>query len=261
MNTAKLITVAEKSHYPFKSYPRTQCKTIFFPGCAFPSQFPRTMDALSELCRKAGFGIAYDCCGEPLKGYGEKESGERVLANISKRLERLGCERLVVICPTCYKHLSRNLDCCEIASIYHVLDELGLDGSTELAEGRLYIPCPDKKNRELENKMRAGCDMTAVQTMEVYTCCGLRADLASRGPDYVKKLSNIIIDNAEGGRLYTYCASCLGQFSRMGYDNCRHVMSAILEIDETPDSGRAIINRAKRKFDRNTNPLIAVSHG
>lgn len=259
MNTAKLTTVAEKAHYPFKSYPRVQCETILFPGCAFPSQFPRTMDALSELCRKAGFGVAYDCCGDPLGGYGEKESCERVLRNVDRRLAKLGCKRLVVICPTCYKHLSGKLGS-EVVTIYDVAEEIGLVKADAIAPGRMYIPCPDKKYRAMETKMREAADMSAVDTMQVFTCCGLRADLASRGPEYVKKLSNIIIDDAAGGLLYTYCASCLGQFSRMGYDDCRHVVSAMLGVDESPDSGRAIINRAKRKFDRNTNP-IPVSRG
>ena len=51
MNTAKLLSVGEHAHYPFKSYPSAQCETILFPGCAFPSQFPRTMDKLAQVCR------------------------------------------------------------------------------------------------------------------------------------------------------------------------------------------------------------------
>ena len=257
MNTAKLITLIEKTHYPFKSYPREACDTILFPGCAFPSQFPRTMDRLSELCRQAGFGIIYDCCGDPLEGFGKEADSLRVLKNLDRRLGRLGCKRLVLVCPTCRKHLEGKLGC-DVVTIYDVIGELDVDLPESVGEGSLHIPCPDKKSRLLEGKMRGLSDFDQVRTISKAGCCGLRADLASRGPEYVKKLSNIIINSADGGMLYTYCASCLGQFSRMGYNDCRHVVSVLLGVDEEPDSGRALMNRAKRKFDRNTNPAGAA---
>ena len=259
MNTAKLITLIEKTHYPFKSYPKTSCETILFPGCAFQSQFPRTMERLSELCRAAGFGIIYDCCGDPLEGYGKEDAAQRVLRNLNRKLKELGCKRLVLVCPTCRKHLTGKLEC-EVVTIYDVIDELDVDLPQSFGEGSMHIPCPDKKTKQLETSIRQLSDMEQVQTITRAGCCGLRADLASRGPEYVKKLSNIIIENADGGMLYTYCASCLGQFSRMGYNDCRHVVSVLLGIDEEPDSAHALMNRAKRKFDRNTNPSkMAVS--
>lgn len=254
MNMAKLISVGEKAHYPFKSYPTAQCETLLFPGCAFPSQFPQTMDALSAFCREAGIGIAYDCCGHPLEGYGEQQSADRVIRNLNNRLSKLGVKRLVLVCPNCMGHLSGKLNC-EIVSIYDIFEEHGVKAMGSFEQGDLFIPCPDKKTHALENKMRNYFDMSAVTTMEGVACCGLRPDLASRGPEYVKKLTNLVLDKAQGNLLYTYCASCLGQFSRFGYNNCRHVVSVILGVNEQPDSGRAFLNRAKRKFDRNTNPL------
>ncbi|MBQ9069084.1 MAG: (Fe-S)-binding protein [Eggerthellaceae bacterium] len=256
MNTAKLLSVGEHAHYPFKSYPKQQCDTILFPGCAFPSQFPRTMDKLSQVCREAGFGVAYDCCGDPVESYGEHKSAARILRNLQRRFDALGCKRVVVLCPSCTKHLTGKLDC-EVVHLFSILDELGLEG-TEFGTGSLFIPCPDKKMRTTEGHLRQQCDLSAVKTMEKIGCCGLRADLASKGPEYVSSCSGKIIERSkeEGGVLYTYCASCLGQFSRMGYDNCRHPVSVILGVDEAPDSGNAFMNRAKRKLDRNTNPVV-----
>lgn len=258
MNTAKIITLVEKTHYPFKSYPSASCETILFPGCSFSSQFPRTTERLAQLCREAGFGVVYDCCGDPLEGFGREKSAQRVLRNLDRKLQRLGCKRLVLVCPTCRKHLMGKLSC-EIVTIYDVIDELGIDLPESFGAGSLHVPCPDKKTRQLETKIRQLSDLGQVKTIAKAGCCGLRADLTSRGPEYVKKLSGIIIDNADEGMLYTYCASCLGQFSRMGYNDCRHVVSVLLGVDEEPDSARALMNRAKRTFDRNTNPLVVSS--
>lgn len=256
MNTAKLLSVGEHAHYPFKSYPKAQCETILFPGCAFPSQFPRTMDTLAQRCREVGFGVAYDCCGDPVESYGEHKSAQRILDNLNRRFAKRGCKRIVVVCPNCYKHLKGNLEI-EVVHLFDVLDELGIQHSISFPKGDLFIPCPDKSDHTMETSLRSYCDLSSVQTMNKVGCCGLRADLASRGPECVMKLSNKIIERSkeDGGVLYTYCASCLGQFSRMDYNNCRHAVSVILGVDEAPDSGRAFLNRAKRKFDRNVNPL------
>ena len=228
MNVAKLISVGEKAYYPFKSYPSQPCETLLFPGCAFASQFPRTMDALAQRCREAGFGVAYDCCGINLEGYGEFAHAERVMRQLNERFEKLGVKRLILVCPNC-------LNCFE--------------GKTHCE------PCPDKKDHALEAKLRSLAPLDAVHTMQGVACCGLRPDIASKGPESVQKLSNLAISKAENKPIYSYCASCLGQFARMGYTQSYHVVSVLLGINEEPDAGRAFLNRAKRKFDRNTNPI------
>lgn len=257
MNVAELLSVAEHAHYPFKSYPREDCKTILFPGCAFPSQFPKTMDELALLCRKAGVGVAYDCCGSPLAGFGKQKSAERVLRNLNQRLAQLGCERVVLVCPNCENHLVGKLNC-KVMNVYDLFEELGIDCLGKFESGKLFIPCPDKKPRTIEKKLRSLHDLSDVETLEHAPCCGLRPDLARKGPDYSSKLGNNVVKQAEGERIFTYCASCLGQFSRLGYPNCRHVVSTVLGIDEQPDSKHALANRAKRKFGRNIDPLPTI---
>ena len=257
MNVAKLLSVAEHAHYPFKSYPHGDCRTILFPGCSFPSQFPQTMDALALLCRKAGIGIAYDCCGSPLAGFGEQKAAARVLRNLDRRFAQLKCERIVLVCPYCEKHLAGKLEC-EIVDVFDLFEELGIGRSGDFGTGKLFIPCPDRKRRVTESKLRSLYDLSNVETLEHAPCCGLRPDLVSKGSDYAARLGKKAIEQAEGERIYTYCASCLGQFSRLGYPNCRHAISVALGIDEQPDSKRALANRAKRKFDRNTDPMPVI---
>ena len=254
VNVAKILSVGEHAHYPFKSYPSRQCDSLLFLGCAFPSQFPRTTDELATLFRSKGYGVAYDCCGNPLEGYGEQASADRVIENLNRRFKRLGCKRIVCVCPNCFYHLRGKVNV-DVVSIFEALDELGVKPEKTLEEGRLFIPCPDKKTREMEGRLRSLCDLSRVPTMDRVACCGLRPDLATRGAEYSNKLGRRVVDRAEGTTIYTYCASCLGQFSRLGYTNCRHVVSVVLGIDEKPDSGKAFLNRAKRKFDRKTNPL------
>ena len=253
MNTAKLLSVAEHAHYPFKSYPHAACRTILFPGCSFSSQFPKTMDALSLLCREAGIGVAYDCCGSPLAGFGEQKSAKRVLGSLNRRFDQLKCERVVLVCPNCRDHLAGKLDC-ELVDVFDLFEELQIQSIGQFSTGKLFIPCPDKERRATEQKLRSRFDLSAVKTFDHAPCCGLHPDLAGKGAEYSARLGRKAIEQAEGNRIYTYCASCAGQFSRLGHPNCRHAVSVVLGIDEEPDSRHALANRAKRVFDHKTDP-------
>lgn len=257
MNMAKLICVAEKRRYPFKRYPRTQCSTLLFPGCSFPSQFPRTTDALERLCTAHGAGVAFDCCGHPLDGYGEHKAAARAVDHVRRKLDELGVERLATVCPNCLAYLGPRLDV-PVVSAVELLREWDVGAGTVFPEGVLHIPCPDRRTRAGEALVRDHADMGAVETLARVGCCGLRPDVALKGPQMVQTCTDRILNAVDDRTIYTYCASCAGQFARAGYGNCRHAVSVMLGIDETPDAAHALANRARRRFDRAVEPETAV---
>lgn len=257
MNLAKFVSVLEKGHYPFRAYPAASCRELLFPGCAFPSQLPRTMDVLARTCRELGMGVAYDCCGKPLEDWGEKGRAARVMDGLRARLGRLGCERLVLVCPNCLGYLRPVLAAEGIAcvSVYQALAERGFVPRGAFEPGLLFVPCPDRAARELEGQIRRLADLSQVETMHRTPCCGLRAEVAARGPEFSRTMGARVLEAARERTLYTYCASCAGQFARLGRPDPRHVLSVMLGMDECPDAGRALANRARRRFDRALGPL------
>ena len=99
-------------------------------------------------------------------------------------------------------------------------------------------------------------DMGEVERLRGVPCCGLKLAIAEKGEPVVRRLDEAIFAKAAGRVLYTTCASCAGQFARMGYEGkVRHVLGAFLGVDEAPDCVHAIPNRACRKFDRNLEPM------
>lgn len=254
--STKMICL-EKGHYPFKCYPSKKCKDVLFPGCAFPSQFPKTMEAIAKVCNNHGCGVAYACCGHPLDGYGVHGGTDRVLRGIEKRLKKIGCERVVVLCPNCWKLMRGRLQL-PVVSIYEYLKEIDFKPSTSVAEvhGKLFVPCPDRPAHELESEVRSCVSFENVETMSKVPCCGLLPEIMAKGPEAVQKCTHKVMDAAENETIITYCASCLGQFSRLGNDNCAHVLSLILGVNEVPDSKNAFMNRAKCKFAKNCNPVV-----
>lgn len=255
-NFAKLMVVAEKTRYPFSAYPRTRCKDLLFAGCALPSQLPRTTDALARLCRSHGCGVAYDCCGKPLADWGEARAAGRALDRLAGRLRRLDCERLVVACPNCLDHLQGHL-AVPCVSVYEALAGWGFSPAVPLPAGVLFSPCPDRRGHRLEGQLRALADLSEIPALDRVPCCGLRADAAARGAGFAAGCARRVFEAAEGRRIYTLCASCSGQFARLGHGGVRHALSAILGVDEEPDCRHALANRARRRFDRDLEPLTA----
>ena len=253
MNMAKLVCVAEKRRYPFRRYPRTRCATLLFPGCSFPSQFPRTTDALERLCTAHGVGVAFDCCGHPLDGYGERKAAVRAVDRVKRKLDDLGVERLATVCPNCLAYLGPRIDV-PVVSVVELLQEWGVGAGAVFPEGVLHIPCPDRGTRKGEALVRDFADMGAVETLAGVGCCGLRPDVALKGPQVVRACTDRILGAAADRTVYTYCASCAGQFARAGYGNYRHAVSVLLGVDEAPDCAHALANRARRRFDRAVEP-------
>lgn len=249
VNTARLANRLEKGHYPFKRYPKDVCETVLFPGCSFPSQFPRTMDALAELCRERGIGVAYDCCGSPLDGFGVEGGTARVLAGVERRLRRVGCRRVVTVCPNCEALFRARLGL-PVVSAFELFAELGVEAKGRFGPGVLFVPCPDKARRQGERRIRALYDLSAVPTLEEAGCCGLLPAIAVRGPAAIAACTREVLEAVGERGLYTYCASCAGQFARMGCTRVRHVVSVVLGVDEKPDTAHALFNRARRRFER-----------
>lgn len=240
------IMLLEKRHYLFRNWPKQSSKAILFPGCSFPSQFPATMRKLAEIAAEHGVAVAYDCCGKPLDDTGHKEDAERIASEIKALAEERGAERLIVLCPNCLDFFGKYLDF-PVQNIYEALAEWGIVSKDDAWQGKYFVPCPDRKNQAL---YRAACQVCPMQELEQIIkapCCGLRADFSSR-PELPKKFCADIKAELGDEILYTYCASCSGQFKRHECGEIRHALSELLELREVPDASKSFINRVKSKF-------------
>lgn len=99
----------EKSDYIFRNYKKAAGKTVIFPGCNFPSLFPKTNKAFAAMMkREYGYGIAYDCCGRPLGLLGLEKDEERIIDTIRKNLGEAGAEEILTMCPIAITTLKTN---------------------------------------------------------------------------------------------------------------------------------------------------------
>lgn len=239
-NTALLL--AEKQNYLFRNKRQIAGKSVLFPGCNFPSFYPKTTRKLiEELRRKADMGIYFDCCGKPVAELGLLEREEQIISRIQRNFRDAGAEELVTVCPNCCDFLKSRLSI-RVISIYEKLSELGIGRQME-GGGHLFLPCPDREERRWLPWFAAYfSDMPEI--IEGTQCCGLGGGAAAREPQLAAEMAN----RAGQTQVYTYCASCAGNLSRNGCREVTHLLAEILDTGEQPDTAGSFINRVKTKF-------------
>lgn len=236
-------TVNEKKEYQYRNYRHVTEKSVLFPGCNFPSVYPKTTKKLVQLLEeKAGIGVVYDCCGKPMADLGMEEDEKRIVAGIEKRLRDAGVKEVITLCPNCYDYLKPRM-ALKVVNIYEKLKELGI-GKKIPGGAKMYTPCPDREKQEwlkdinffLENE----CEV--IQDIQ---CCGLGGNAGALEPELAKGFAAKLKDSTD--TIYTYCGSCAGNLTRNGCKKVSHVLPEILETYEKPDTVKSLINRMMTK--------------
>lgn len=239
------MLLAEKQNYLFRNERHITGKSVLFPGCNFPSFYPRTAKKLIQILRqKAGMGLLLDCCGKPVGELGLKAREEQVVRGIDASLLRAGAEEVVMICPNCYDFLKDRLNV-KVVSIYEKLSELGMGAQVE-GKASLFLPCPDREQRQWVSWLEPFLKETP-DIIEGTQCCGLGGCAGGREPELAADMARRVKEQGYG-HVYTYCASCAGNLTRNGCEGVTHLLTGILETREQPDTGKSMINRAMTKF-------------
>ena len=251
--------IKEKRDYKFSNWKRVKpaagagSGTAFFPGCNFPSMYPKTNAKLSEIFAEHGIGTVYECCGKPIAELGMTEDEERIIEKIKARLPENGISEIVTACPNCRDFFGDKLGV-EVKSVYTKLSELGI-GNTVDGDAEFFVPCPDRTTRIWIEELRPFIKGD-VSCTDAAQCCGLGGSAAMLEPDladgFVEKLRGYASGSSEADRersgIYTYCASCMGRFRRKGLRNIDHILPHILGTGEQPDTGKSYINRVLTKI-------------
>ena len=117
------FVLKEKKDYKFRNYRNATAGRVLFPGCNFPSMFPKTNRKIADLCKAKGIGTVYDCCGKPIAELGLYRDEERIVNRISRELESRDIDEVITTCPNCYYFLKERIPQ-RVRSIYEVLPEL-----------------------------------------------------------------------------------------------------------------------------------------
>lgn len=236
--------LGEKRNYRFRNWKHASGGTVFFPGCNFPSLFPKTCAETARIFARHGIGTVYECCGKPVAELGFSEDEERIMSEIRARLEAKGISEIVVACPNCRDFFGDRLGV-RVTGVYAKLKELG-EGRELNMDAKLFMPCPDRQGDVWLEEIREFIkgDITRIEGVQ---CCGLGGNAAMHENDLAKGFSDGLRAQ-DPGQAYTYCASCTGAFRRNGFAQINHILPLILGTGETPDTARSYINRVLTRF-------------
>lgn len=241
------LLLGEKSNYIFKNYRYSKKKSVLFPGCNFPSFFPKTTQHLIGLLSSFDIGVIYDCCGKPISELGLEDRENKILDRINAKLQEEGIEEVITLCPNCYYYFKGRLKA-KLTFIYDKLKELGLGQSLVGKETmRIFPPCPDRKNLTLLHNLEhfIGSNYEVIKDVQ---CCGLGGVAIVKERELARAMSAKLKGDVEGQALYNYCATCCGNAVRNGVEDSRHFLVEILGTEEKPDIKHSLMNRAKTKL-------------
>lgn len=235
----------EKEKYLFSNYKNTSGKSVLFPGCNFPSFYPETTRYLAGLLEeKAGIGIVFDCCGKPIAELGMEKQEKQIIHKLEEKLREQSVEEVIMLCPNCYTFLKPRMSL-RVVSIYEKLAELGI-GKTIESPVTIFMPCPDREDKTMLNQIRYYLEQEP-ELWKGIQCCGLGGCASGKEPELAAQMMGNIDDDQE---IYTYCASCAGNFVRKHHEKTKHILIEILGTEERPDIQSSMMNRAKTKFWR-----------
>lgn len=235
----------EKKNYIFKNYRKARTKSILFPGCNFPSFYPKTTKYLSKLLKeKANIDTVYDCCGKPIAELGLTKEEDNIIAGINRYIEKESIKEIILLCPNCYYHFGDRLNV-KITTIYEKLRELNIGNKINF-DADIFLPCPDRENKKWMEYVSFFID-SKIDFVKNIQCCGLggcaivkERELALDMPRKLKKQGH--------ERILTYCGTCAGNFNRQDCTNVSHFLPLILGTMEEPDCKHSWTNRLKTKF-------------
>lgn len=236
--------IGEKRNYRYRNWKHATSGSVFFPGCNFPSQFPKTAAAASKEFAKHGIGTVYECCGKPIAELGLADDEQRIIDDIRRRLQENNITEIITGCPNCRNFFGDRLGI-KVTGIFAKFSELGI-GNKIQRDISLYIPCPDRQDNIWLDEIRpfVGGEISFVEGLQ---CCGLGGSAGVYEPAIASGFTDVL-RNAETDNMVTYCASCVGQFRRKGFRSIDHLLPLVLGTDEKPDIMKSYFNRMLTKI-------------
>ena len=240
--------IREKRDYIYRNWKNATSGTVFFPGCNFPSMYPKTNSEIVRLLRDHGIGTVYECCGKPIAELGLEDDEVRIIEKIRGKLSENNINEIVTACPNCRDFFGDRLGV-RVTSIFSKFTELGLGKAVD-GDFAFYVPCPDRTARKWIEEIRPFIN-GKIDCIEGVQCCGLGGSAAVSEPDitdtFTENLRNITAE-AGDSEIVTYCASCTGRFRRSGFGSIDHFLTRVMGTDEAPDTKKSYLNRVMTRF-------------
>lgn len=196
------------------------CEDLFFPGCTLASYAPELTRAAYGWLRDQGLkvGIVPDCCGLPLSSLGLMERASQMLERLRAKMELVGAKRLITACPNCFYHFQKHLPHVEVAPLYQLMAEAGVQVSG-MSKITVHDSCPDRDSGLIGEQMRrllGGYSLTEmVHHGQSTMCCGSGGIVSMVDPGLSNQRAKLRIAEFDASTADYCVTACMGCTKRL----------------------------------------------
>lgn len=233
---------------------KKKTKYVFVPGCTVPAYSPtgveNVMRHLKDSLGEENVGALLQCCGKVSKFMGEEEKfAERNQLALDK-LDEMGAEVIITVCPSCFKTFKMTAKNQRVISYWDLMHNL--IGLPEQAKGigqgsdvvfNIHDSCVTRDEPTHHESIRWLLDEMGYKWEEIERscgnarCCGVGGMVCSSDPELYKRVYTRRVGDFNQDHILTYCGSCRGTFETAGLDSL-HILDLMFGDAYTADQAK-----------------------
>ena len=226
-------TVLEGADKPAKKKKKT--KYVFAPGCTVSAYTPEGVEKivrhLKDCLGNENVGALLQCCGKVTKFLGEKTRFEERNKIAIDKLNEMGAEVVITVCPSCFKIFKETAKNQRVISYWDLMHDLiGVPkeckniGAESDIVFNIHDSCVTRDEPTHHANVRWALDEMGYKWEEIEKngkntrCCGVGGMVCTSRPELYEKLYTRRAGDFNKDNILTYCGSCRGTMQAAGKD-------------------------------------------
>lgn len=215
---------------------KQKTKYVFVPGCTVPAYSPSGVENvvrhLKDCLGEENVGALLQCCGKVSRFMGEEMKFDERNKLALDKLDEMGCEVIITVCPSCFKIFKETAKNQRVISYWDLMHDL--IGIPEAARGigkgsdvvfNFHDSCVTRDEPTHHESVRWMMDQMGYQWREIERskgntrCCGVGGMVCSSDPALYERVYTRRCGDFNAEHIVTYCGSCRGTFETAGMDS------------------------------------------
>ena len=222
---------------------KKKTKYVFVPGCTVPAYSPKAVECvvrhLKECLGDENVGAMLQCCGKVSAFMGETQKFQERNKIAIDKLDEMGCEVIITVCPSCFKIFKATARNQRVISYWDLMHDL--IGIPESAKGigvgsdvtfNIHDSCVTRDEPTHHRSVRWVLDQMGYKWEEIEhsgcntRCCGVGGMVCSSDPELYKRVYTRRKGDFNQDHIISYCGSCRGTFETADLDSL-HILDLL----------------------------------
>lgn len=243
-----------------KTPAKKKTKYVFAPGCSISAYTPSGMENilkhLKDSLGNENVGALLQCCGKVTDFIGEEEKFKERNKIAIDKLDEMGAEVIITVCPSCYKIYEKTAKNQKVISYWDLMKNLiGIPeeqkniGVNSDVTFNIHDSCVTRDVESHHESVRwildeLGYNWEEIEKSKTDTrCCGVGGMVCNSNPELFKKVYERRASDFNQHNIVTYCGSCRGTMETAGKDSV-HILDLLFgeKYTKSKEKKRAFIS-------------------